>query len=244
MKKFVRWTIGILLVLIVLGVLAVFSLNTIVRLVAEKRIRVVTGMETQIGKLDISLRSQRVRIENLKLINPPEFGGSLFLHLRELDVQYDLEAFRSNNLVLKTLRIDLAEVHIVQNKAGKRNTDIFDQRRNGRQKNAGGKPPEEPPPPRADLPNGLEFGGVQILDVSIDHAKFTSEKNPGQNFDKHLGVKNKVYRDIRNEKDLQAVATVLLMQVGFTGLLQELLNPPRGHSGGSSGEAARPGQNR
>lgn len=228
MKKFLRWTIGLLLVLIALIVAAILSLDTVVRIAAEKRIQVETGMETQIGKLEIGIRSQRLHIENLKLINPPEFGGSTFLDLRELDVTYDLDAFQSNKLVLKNLRVDLAEVHIVQNKDGKQNTDIFNVRL-PRKTTAPKESGEKAKPRQKQLPDGLQFGGVEVLDVSLGRAKFSSERHPNQNFDKDLGVKNKVYRDIRNEKDLQAVGTVLLMQVGFTSLLQELLNPSRGN---------------
>src|SRR5687768_11771711 len=111
MKKFLRWGIYAFLVLAVLVVIAIFSFDTIAKSVAQKRIRAETGMETQIGKLELSFRNQRIHLQNFKLINPPEFGGSIFIDLPELEVEYDFQALRSNQLHLKLVRINLGEVH-------------------------------------------------------------------------------------------------------------------------------------
>ena len=126
MKRVLRWFIYICLGLIVLVAIGILCLDIIARSVAEKRIKAETGMDAQIGKLQVSLRSQTLHIENLKLINPPEFGGKTFVDMPELHVELDTDALRNNQLHLRLVRLNLAHVHVVENAAGKKNTDVFE----------------------------------------------------------------------------------------------------------------------
>src|SRR5688500_11541421 len=104
MKRALRWFIYILLLLIVLVVIGLYSINPIAKSLAEKRLKEETGMEAKIGKFELGLRSQTLRISNLKLTNPPEFGGSTFVFIPELFVELDAEALRNNKLHLRNLR--------------------------------------------------------------------------------------------------------------------------------------------
>ncbi len=215
MKRALRWFIYLCLVLILIVVAAIFSIDRIAKSAAEKRLRQETGMETQIGKFNVGLSSRSVRIENLKLINPPEFGGSTFVELPELFVAYDLEALRNNRLHLKEARINLAQIHIVENKSGKRNTDVFNK-----------KDKEKPGTGSTNRTEKFQFAGIDLLEVSIAQTKFTSEIHPGQNFDRNLGIQKRVFKDIKTEKDLQNVGIILGAQAGFNIFLQQALSDP------------------
>ena len=66
MKKFLRWALYIFLVLVVLGVIAFLSLDTIAKSMAQKRIQEQTGMKAEIGKFHLGLKDQTVHIGALR----------------------------------------------------------------------------------------------------------------------------------------------------------------------------------
>src|SRR4051812_15473543 len=101
MKFVVRWLFRLLVLVIVLVVAAVLLLDTIARAVVEARLRRQTGMEVKVGSVSVGLMSPVLTIENLKLYNTAEFGGSPFLDMPELHVEYDRGALWSRRLHCK-----------------------------------------------------------------------------------------------------------------------------------------------
>src|SRR5688572_17131774 len=117
MKKVLRWFIFLLVVFIALAIALIFSINPIAKSVAQKRIEAEIGMETKIGGFDIDLTRRSIHIEDFQLINPPEFGGGTFLSLPDLYVEVDADKVRETQKIhLKSVRINLAELHIVEDK--------------------------------------------------------------------------------------------------------------------------------
>lgn len=216
MKKALRWCIAILLVLILLAVAAILAIDPIARATAERRLKEETGMDAQIGKFELGFRSQSVRITDLKLINPPEFGGSTFVHIPELFVQLDPEAFQDNKLHLRDVRLDLAEIHVVQTKDGKKNTDVFQ-----KAGSTGGVSTNAP-----STSEKITFAGIDHLSISLGKAKFTSELHPNRNYERNLGVRNRTFKDIKTEKDLEVVGVLLVAQVGMSALLEGVFTSP------------------
>jgi len=105
---------------------------------------------------------------DFKLYNPPEFGGSTFIDIPELRVQYDLQGLRSKKVRLNLVRLNLGELHIVQNKDGKTNLRALQERQ------------KQKPSPTSREPK-LQFEGIDTLMLAIGRLKFTSEKNPALN---------------------------------------------------------------
>ncbi|MFN7137988.1 MAG: AsmA family protein [Limisphaerales bacterium] len=218
MKRLLRWALGIFLVLVLLAIAAVYSINPVARSIAQKRLQAQTGMETQIGKFDFNFREQSVRISDLKLINPPEFGGSTFVHIPELYVELNAEALRENRLHLKRVRIDLAELHVVEDAEGRKNTDVF-QKKAGTGQGGGG--------PGGDSPTNapteqLSFAGIDLLEISLGQASFKSERYPNRNYERNLGVRDRTFKEIKTEKDLETVGVLLVAQIGMSALLENL----------------------
>src|SRR5665213_1199909 len=88
MKTFLKWFFGALLLVVVLAVVFLLSLDTILRVVVENRIRAQTGMDAEIGKFHLGLLEPVVTIKDLKIYNPPSFGGTPFLSIPEIHVEY------------------------------------------------------------------------------------------------------------------------------------------------------------
>ncbi len=79
----IRWVIKWVFRLIVLAVVLVaaflLSLNTLLRILVEHNIRAQTGMDAEIGRFQLGLTEPTITVQDLKIYNPPSFGGTLFM---------------------------------------------------------------------------------------------------------------------------------------------------------------------
>src|ERR1017187_9157445 len=96
MKRIFKWLLGLFLtavLLVVVGVIVLLlSYNSILRVTIERQIRAQTGMDVEIGSLKLALISPTVEIQNLKIHNSRDFGGTPFLDIPEIHVEYDRAA--------------------------------------------------------------------------------------------------------------------------------------------------------
>ena len=81
MKFIFKWLLRLFLLAVILIVLFFLSLNSILRVVIEHNIRAQTGMDAEIGRFKLGLFEPTIEIQNLKIYNPPSFGGTPFLDI-------------------------------------------------------------------------------------------------------------------------------------------------------------------
>jgi len=189
MKKLFKWLFRLVLVLILLIVLLIVFLDPIAKSVVERRIRQQTGLPVKIGKLSIGLRRPTLSIENFKLGNSPDFGGSTFIDIPLLRVQYDLLALRSRRIHLNAVVFNLGELHVVENREGKTNLQAVQER---------GKESISP----GSVGATAEFEGIDALTLTVGRLKFTSAKNESLNEEAYVGYKETV-KNVRSFKDLE-----------------------------------------
>lgn len=125
MKKLLKWFSGLVLLLVVLAVVLLLSLDSILRVVAENRIRAQTGMDAEIGEFHVGLLEPVVTIKNFTIHNPPNFGGTPFLNIPEIHIEYDRDALKKNQIHLTLVRFNLGELDIVKNQSGQTNIFAF-----------------------------------------------------------------------------------------------------------------------
>jgi hypothetical protein len=199
MIRFIRWVIrvlvGLVIVALVAAVVGILLLDTIVREVATRRLETATGMEAKIGTMHVGLLTPTVTIEGLKLYNRPEFGGAVCLNMPELHVEYDPQAMRSRQLHLRLMRLDLAEVLLVQDKKGHWNFENLE--KVGR-KPAGNKTAAE----------GLRFTGIDTLNLSLGRFHISNLAS-GQEEEINIALKNQILHNVKSEADLAGLAAVL-----------------------------------
>src|SRR5271170_3357712 len=118
MKFIFKWLLRLFILAVVLIVILFLSLDSILRVVVEHNIRAQTGMDAEIGKFTLGLAEPTITIKDLKLFNPPSFGGTLFLDIPEIHAEYDRAALAKSELHVTLLRFNLAELDIVKNQAG------------------------------------------------------------------------------------------------------------------------------
>ncbi len=219
MKWLFKWLFRLFLLAVVLIVILLLSFNSMVRVYMEHRIRAQTGMDAEIGKFSVGLVEPTVTIQNLKLYNPPEFGGAPFLDIREIHIEYDRAALARHELHLTLVRINLGELDIVKNEAGR--TNIFSLGINLPAKKSGGGSG------LAGLKQqtGFEFKSIDVLNVSVGTVKFIDLKDQHNNRTQKIGLDNCVLKNVKSQADLAGLAVLIALRGG--DVFGSLVNVPK-----------------
>jgi uncharacterized protein involved in outer membrane biogenesis len=216
MKWLLKWIFRLFLLAVVLIVILLLSFNSILRLYVEHQIHAQTGMEAEIGKLSLGLVPPAVTMQNFKLYNPPAFGGTPFLDIAEIHVELDRDALTRHEFHVTLLRFNLGELDIVKNEAGQ--TNLFSIAGTVSVKNSGTRSKAE-----FTKKTGLEFTGIDVLNVSVDTLKFIDLKDPRQNRTQKIGLENCVIKNVKTPADLAGLAVLIALRGGdFFGSLTGL----------------------
>jgi hypothetical protein len=202
MKFIVRWAFRLLILLIVLAVALVLLKDTIIRAFAQSAIRTETGLEAKIDTFRVGLLAPTITIENFTLYNSPDFGGSPFVVIPELHVEYDREAAALGRLHLTLVRFDLARLNIVQDRAGRLNYQELEARL---QKEAAGQKAKP----------ALKFTGIDTLNLSLGTVKFTDLRSSGKSWEHNLGVQNEIISNVKSSADLTGMLLKLMVRRGI-----------------------------
>ena len=214
MKWIFKWLIRLFIAAVVGAVVAVIALlltyNSILRVALEHQIRAQTGMDAEIGSLKVGLVSPTVEIQNFRIHNAPNYGGTPFLDIREIHVEYDRAALARREIHVKLLRFNLGELDIVKNQAGRTNIFIPGPRLpagKSRGTNA-----------QADFKkqSGYNFTGIDMLNVTIGTVKFIDLQNPQNNREQDIGIDDLIIPNVKTPVDLAGLgADIALHSNGF-----------------------------
>jgi uncharacterized protein involved in outer membrane biogenesis len=224
MTRPVRWLLRIVVGLFILAVVAVVAgimlLDTIVRNVLISRMHSETGMEVKIDSVHVGLRSPTITIEGFKLYNTPEFGSGLCLDMRELHMEYDPASIRAGMIHLPLVRLNLAEIELIEDKQGRSNFEAIEKHSKHSKHHT-------------HSPDDFKFTGIDTLNLSL--GKFhVSNLRSGQEEEVDFGITNQILHNVKSEADLTGVAVLLAMRgtaspghSGFdlNGLLKDLTLP-------------------
>jgi len=217
MKWLFKWLFRLFLLAVILVVILLLSLNSILRVMIENRIRAQTGMDAEIGKFSLSLVEPTVEIQNLRLFNPPDFGGTPFLNIPEIHVEYDPAALARHEIHLTLVRFNLGELDIVKNEAGQ--TNLFSLGVPlAAKKNGGGAAGFK-------RQTGYDFKSIDVLNVSVGRVKFIDLKNQRNNREQTIGLENLVLKNVKSQADLAGLTVLVALRGGdFFG---SLIAPPK-----------------
>jgi len=213
-KKLFKWLFKLLLLLAVLVGLLLLFRNPIVKALLEREIRKETGLEVFIGHLRVGVTSPVLEIENLRLFNPPEFDRGTFADLPELSLEYDREALLRRQLRLRTLRLNVFEIHFVRNQDGTTNLRMMRDRSAQRRRASSS---------RADV----EFTGIDVLSLTLGRFKYTDRKEPSRSDELWLGVRNTRIKDVRSFEDLEPFLVKLTLEKNLKPVFDQLFRPPQ-----------------
>jgi len=215
MIKFVfKWLLRLAILAVALVVILLLARNAILRVYLEHQIHARTGLDAEIGSFSVGLAEPTVTIRNFRLYNPPAFAGTPFLDIREIRVEYDPDALARHELHITLMRFNLGELDIVKNQAGL--TNIFSLGLAVPTKHPGGKANQS-----FAQQTGLEFKGIDVLNVSIGTAKYIDLNNQRNNRTQVIGIQNCVLKNVKSPADLGGLAAFVALRSGdFFGSLQ------------------------
>lgn len=211
-----------MLLLVLLVILFFVFFDSIMKVVAENRIRAQTGMDARIGKFSVGLLSPVVTIEDFKLYNTAEFGGTLFIQIPELRVEYDRAALADRNLHIKLMRFNMSELSVVRNEAGR--TNIMELMR--RPSVPGKKRPGD-----GGLSGGplgdIKFTGIDVLNLSLGKVRFIDLRMPDKSVDLNLNVRDQILKNVKTERDLYGVLVLIWLRNGLSLGGNPMTSPPQ-----------------
>jgi uncharacterized protein involved in outer membrane biogenesis len=212
-----KWALRLFLLAVVLVVALALSKDWLIRKAAEWQVARATGLETHIGSLELGVATPVVDLRDFKLYNPAAFGGSPFIDLPELHVEYDRTALAAGKLRVTLLRLNLAEVNLVRDASGRTNVNVLQARLQ----------PSKPAATRGTRFGQVEFEQIDVLNLTLGKFRYTDLAQPANNREVDLGVREQVFHNLKSEQDLRGVALLLLLQ-NRSELMGQLFGNPLG----------------
>ena len=115
----------IAIALVVILVALFFCRNIIARKSVEVGVKTMTGFPLEIGSVDLGIFGGTLEVENLKLMNPPEFQEPMFVDMPSFKVDYVSLSMISGTPHIKELDVNVKEVTIVKNEKGESNATVL-----------------------------------------------------------------------------------------------------------------------
>jgi hypothetical protein len=219
MKRFRRWAIAALAGLVALFLASVLWRDAVLQAAAERVLEEETGLRAVMGELTTSLGSGALRVRGLKLYNPPEFGGRLMADVPELLVNLDTSQAADGRLHFRELRLDLAQLHLVRNAAGRLNLEGVEQRvrerLHKRRKKRGDK-------------FEFQFAGIERLQLSVGQVHYDDLRHPRRALAVNVAVTNELATGLKTEEDLEKWASALVFRILLQVSLRQLGRAPGG----------------
>lgn len=209
MKKLVKWVFAILFFLALSICVLLLVRDPVIKSEAEKQIRAQTGMDAAIGLLHVGITDPVIQIENLRIYNPPGFLNPRFVDIPEIHVEYDRLALLSRKLHLTLVRFNLADVSVDENIEGKSNIQMLQERQKKQGAAAPGGKTSKP---------ALEFVGVDTLNLTLGRVRFSSAKNPKQNSEHNLDIKNYELKNVKSARDFSGLILSIMKKNGVNFL--------------------------
>ena len=194
--------------------------------VAEKEIRKATGLEAEIGNLSFSILEPKMTFTDFKLYNPADFGGTPFLDMPELHVEYDRAALRHHQIHVALMRVSIRELDVVENSRGV--TNIFALAQIAAPAGPGGVR-------KFGSFNGCQFTGIDTLNLSIGAVKFIDLKDRLHNRALALNLQNQILVNVKSPADFARLQSLIWTRGGYLVGLPGSPPRPAAPAGNSAG---------
>jgi hypothetical protein len=217
MKRFLRWSIAVSIVLLALLLALVLARDVLLKAIAERSIEDDTGLRAVIGELHTSLGSGALHIRNLKLYNPPEFGGGLMADVPEVFVDLDAAQAADGKLHFRNLKLVLSELNVVKSAAGRFNIEGVEKRireRLHRRKH------------RHRDKFEFEFAGIEQMHLTLGRVLYTDLKRARRPLTLNLAINDETVTDLKTEDDLESWAASMVLRIIMQVSLKQLKAPP------------------
>jgi hypothetical protein len=195
---------GVALLLVVAGGLW-GGRDPILRRLAERRLRAMTGLQASIGRFTTRPGTAGVTLRDFKLFNPAEYGGAPLVDIPHLHFELDRESALAGRLRFNHLQLNVAQVEIVRGTNGRLNTELLQEWPARR-----GKDPHS----KRDEPRfRMEFAGIERLELSLGRVSYTDLLHTNQTRQFDIRVANESATDLATLDDVNNWLWTLALRV-------------------------------
>jgi hypothetical protein len=213
-RRLFRWVFRLLLSLILLVGVVVLLRNPIVRELAERQIRQETGMEAVIGRVRIAVKSAAIRLDNVRLLNPPEYGGQLFADLPDVYIEYDPFALVFRRVRFQRVLFRLDELRLVRDPHGRTNLQALSDRIERAQWK------------ERLARRGFTYQGTDSVGFSIGRFRYFDARDPLRPEETFIGARGISVTKPREAQEILDVMGRLAEERGASGTAQALQRRP------------------
>ncbi|MCX8155900.1 MAG: hypothetical protein N3J91_05530 [Verrucomicrobiae bacterium] len=220
-----RWCFRLLVLALLLLLGVWLMMDSLSKEMTEQRLENWTGLHASIGKMEVGWLRPTLRMENVLLYNSAAYGGTPCLSVPELWVEYDRAALWQRQLRFKVLRLNIAELHVVEGPDGRLNLEAVKQRLAGAAAGGGGLD--------GRAQKSLEFAGIETLALSLGRLRYSSLRQAETRGYYQLQVEDWVQTQITSTDALLQSLHGLAKAKGLEWLWQRLAKPenPVGRAG-------------
>ena len=229
MKFIFKWALRLCLLALVLAAVLFLSLDSILRAFMEHNLRKQTGLDAEIGRFHLGLTEPVLEIKDLQLYNSAQFGGTPFLNIAEIHVEYDPAALKKGEIHLTLLRFNLGELDVVRSLDGQTNLLSLGLELPAKKSAAGGA---NQGLPAFKQQTGLEFKGIDCLNVSVGTFKYVDLQNQKNNQEQNIGFENIVITNVSSAADLAGLELLVAARSG--DFFKPLITPADSSTGASA----------
>ncbi len=204
-------------VILIVLLSAFFLRGFIVKGAISGGVKLATGLDLEIGRLDIGVFRTAVVIKNMKLLNPSGFSEPVMMDVPEISFDYDLGAILSGKIHIENMKLRLKELNVIKNAKNTLNLDTMkDSLQSRKEQPVGGRTAQ--PQKQAKVSNlmidklDLEVGKVTYRDYSPSAVLKTANFNLN------------IHEKYENIQDAQAFVNLLMLKALGNTTITSLTN--------------------
>ncbi len=194
MKK-ILISLAVLLVIIIVVIFA--GKNIIAKIAVTKGVETVTGLQMDIGSMNVGIQETNIGINNMRLHNPSGYPENIMMNMPEIFIDYDLGAFLKRKAHLEEIKINLKEFTVIKNKDGELNINSLNVAK------------EEKEPHEAEEKKKTEIE-IDLLDLKIGkvaYKDFSKGDKP-----KVIEYDVNLHEQFHNITDLNEIGKIILVK--------------------------------
>jgi len=118
MKKIRRIVLALILLAVVVAVIGVFGIDVLAKAGVEKGATYALGVETTVGRMDLSLLGGGLRMEELRIANPEGFASPAFVESGKFSLDMDPGSIFTDTVVVNDFELNGLTLRIEQKLTG------------------------------------------------------------------------------------------------------------------------------